>query len=185
MHPIRLLSGLLFLTHLDLSSSENDSDDTSLWSPGSLIGELSAPLLRLRSLRIWNDPPSEDNGPTTDSPNTTSGNMTASLRRQSPYAGTSTPPPPLELVDLESYCFGHGEFLQLGPCSSTFLKCRRLDDSSGFINGQSPFTLEECPLGKVFHNTQCVAAHQVRNCFNSEVNAVNDATEKLAQVIPV
>lgn len=78
------------------------------------------------------------------------------------------------MVDIENFCFGNTGFLALGPCSSTFLKC--LD-----FNKQK-FIFEECSLGEVFSNTKCQPAYKVKACFNTEVNLLNHATEKLAQV---
>uniref|UniRef100_A0A914I5H0 Chondroitin proteoglycan 2 n=1 Tax=Globodera rostochiensis TaxID=31243 RepID=A0A914I5H0_GLORO len=80
----------------------------------------------------------------------------------------------LKRMDLENFCFGSGDSFQLGPCSSSFLKCG---------NSQKPFTFAECPLGSVFEGKQCKEARKVRDCFVPEVNLLNDATEKLAQAV--
>ncbi|KAI1729761.1 chitin binding peritrophin-A domain-containing protein [Ditylenchus destructor] len=82
--------------------------------------------------------------------------------------------PRLQVVDIEAYCFGSNDFLALGPCSSTFLRC-------GQFSEQRQFDFEECPLGQIFRNTRCVPASDVRGCFNTEVNLLNDGTEKLAE----
>uniref|UniRef100_A0A183C0Q6 Chitin-binding type-2 domain-containing protein n=1 Tax=Globodera pallida TaxID=36090 RepID=A0A183C0Q6_GLOPA len=80
----------------------------------------------------------------------------------------------LKRMDLENFCFGSGDSFQLGPCSSSFLKCG---------NTQKPFTFAECPLGSVFEGKECKEARKVRDCFVPEVNLLNDATEKLAQAV--
>ncbi|KAL3123442.1 hypothetical protein niasHT_004614 [Heterodera trifolii] len=80
----------------------------------------------------------------------------------------------IKRTDLENFCFGNGDTFQLGPCSSSFLKCG---------NAQKPFTFAECPLGSVFVGKQCKQARKVKDCFVPEVNLLNDATEKLAQAI--
>uniref|UniRef100_A0A915DFP0 Chitin-binding type-2 domain-containing protein n=1 Tax=Ditylenchus dipsaci TaxID=166011 RepID=A0A915DFP0_9BILA len=89
---------------------------------------------------------------------------------------SSTPAvlPQLELVDIETFCFGNVDFLSLGSCSSTFLRC-------GQFSERRQYDFEECPLGEIFHNTRCRPAFEVKDCFNTEVNLLNDATEKLAQ----
>ncbi|KAI1717338.1 chitin binding peritrophin-A domain-containing protein [Ditylenchus destructor] len=84
--------------------------------------------------------------------------------------------PRLQVVDIEAYCFGSNDFLALGPCSSTFLRC-------GQFSEQRQFDFEECPLGQIFRNTRCVPASDVKGCFNTEVNLLNDGTEKLAEAI--
>lgn len=64
--------------------------------------------------------------------------------------GRKEPPKPagIRSLDLESFCFGNGEFFALGPCSSTFLKCGR-------FNANRRYTFEECPLGSVFVGKEC------------------------------
>ena len=59
-----------------------------------------------------------------------------------------TKPAGIRSLDIESFCFGNGEFFALGPCSSTFLKCGR-------FNANRRFTFEECPLGSVFVGKEC------------------------------
>lgn len=78
--------------------------------------------------------------------------------------------PELDLLDLGSYCFGAGDFVQLGPCSSTRLRCGNItadlvaeaspDEHGEVIDpgdpmDSRPFLLEECPLGSVFHKGEC------------------------------
>lgn len=63
----------------------------------------------------------------------TSDQFYTSNKFQSHKQLSKSSPPLLELSKIETYCFGNSEFVQLGPCSSTFLKCSNFNDQRFFF----------------------------------------------------
>uniref|UniRef100_A0AC35GUK7 Chitin-binding type-2 domain-containing protein n=1 Tax=Panagrolaimus sp. PS1159 TaxID=55785 RepID=A0AC35GUK7_9BILA len=81
---------------------------------------------------------------------------------------------PLTIVSIGYYCkSGQSHSIALGTCSSLYIQC----SNAGI------YTIEECPLEKVFNGQSCIEASTIRECFDPRLNVLNLATENLASSI--